>query len=461
MVLALFHSRLHPSWKGSAGDNSAEVDRKEDSLGVIPPENKLDEEIRHTPSTTRHAMQGPDDADTAAQLKANVLACSTNDPSKIHDFTDGLCDFIFYTTEKSYVNTRPGLPFREDDFLVHHLRIKAASSTSTAFGIDVTAEFRQQSLNDLQTPEGKHVVEGNWKSKVRSYAALDVRVSREEESNTHIVIKFLKKLKAMQAVLTKDADIGYIFLGVIIESMNGSARDALSSQQRFQRNESNEDERHHFFNKILREVEPHAVVFVTTYRKYYAGAEDSISRYGSVLPFTTPSVWNTSAVSEQPTFVDTLAFWSALDNVPGVPVMFSFSVAGRVCRPLNVQKLWTGNNVTGLCTTTSPGFITDYICENSNIHSGTLDGYNVQESLWNHAAGTLIGYDSNITMKKKMCSVFADYGFRGGWMLYDIEFMEKIPPCDIMVEKSESYYPVHFVKRILKGLHTDCAQLPI
>ncbi|XP_064473487.1 uncharacterized protein LOC135388096 [Ornithodoros turicata] len=426
--------------KGGGGDDDSDSDGQDStdppySIPPPPSDNAGTPAPGPTPTTT---TPWPLFDTVKHPLPSQPLICTVSharlDPIPT-SVPDGLCLFLMYRPARTPFTAPP-------DAVLTRFTALASKLSKTRCGIDIAQEIRQNAIGQLAS--SMSATTDLYKKKVYDYSALDfdITVAMSDADVTQF-IGFLKNFSSIQDYnrRTITGPFGYIFVGV-----SPIGRDSGDTfKDRVQR--------------IINEVKPDAILFLTTYLR------TDITKYNCRV--SAPSMWTDATMPDQPTFVKALELRNRLTIPANVAQLLSLTAHGRWAQfgPNQIPaKSDRGKPISfddnRICIATEASDIVGYTCANSGSENYSTyhdDRYvgnqdlcdekrlsRIIRSSWPEWTG---GYDSVRLMRLKMCMAYRDYGFRGGWVMFDLQlsdvsgycFVDGIPYGFIRAVKGYAY----------------------
>ncbi|XP_064476065.1 mucin-2-like [Ornithodoros turicata] len=342
---------------------------------------------------------------TKTPLDPQLMVCTSS--SVTSTVPDGLCHFYMY--RPSYA------PFKIST-------LKFEFST-TRFGIDIEQEVRSDAMKQLDTPSGMTSIRDLYRNGTLHFSVLDFDITTKT-SNAEVdqLIKFLKTISKVQFDEREGRNFGYLFVGVspIGSDSGNTIRDHVQ--------------------RIIEEARPDGILFLTTYVR--------LKSQGSECFIAAPSVWTvpTGTAPRQPTFVTsldlrrtlqipktTIQLLSLTPHTRGTymtldiyhPPSFDSNTACNVSLSEDMHQYSEviDHAVHDVEASANEGkfciygeYHDDYlkttgrdICDHVRLSRGVA--YNKK---WYE------GYDDVKLMKLKMCKAYREYGYQGGWVMFDI-----------------------------------------
>ncbi|XP_064476058.1 uncharacterized protein LOC135389949 [Ornithodoros turicata] len=380
-----------------------------------------------TPETTTSTTTTTTTSTTTTTVKpilnAKVFVCTANPTADVSlpSIPDGLCDFLMYRPTTVPFTSEPGDELKKFTELIPEFG-------KTHLGIDIRQEIRDAAISQLKEPSGKTALASLYKQGVQDYSTFDVDIYVDTtEDAVKDVIGFLQTIKAIQTEAKGDsAGFGYLFVGVSPLAHNISDDTATTKMWVH-------------FQRIIDEVMPDGVLFLTTYLRTHYKENRCRS--------TGPSLWTRAIMFDQPTFEDSLNFRKGLKIPANVTQLLSLSVHGRWSSYTEAQMPKTTTEKrkylelgdSRVCNETGIYDVVSYTCVNSThdrykAYRGdgsqdNLDYLRLTRVVRSSYPMWVGGYDSWGTMSMKMCKAYTEYGHRGGWVVFDLQLADVLDFC--------------------------------
>ncbi|XP_064473755.1 uncharacterized protein LOC135388258 [Ornithodoros turicata] len=351
------------------------------------------------------------EAPTPPTPEPNFLMCTLGRyqlSGSFFQLPDGLCSIVVL---RGYLDTSAcGKKFcsnavvRPYDWLMN--LTESGSYSRTRFGLDF---YKRGDANDegvistsatqLSTPDGRATFTTFFNSGLKDFGILGCVLSRNTtDQYIDDVSNVLTALRAVQIDASSGKEAGYIFLGVAPLYEGDYSNDSVLTSK---------------FHSMIRNVTPDIVLFRTT--AYYPsfGFTD--------CKVTAASLWDKAPLSTQPTFVDSLTFQNKVSLPKTTKRMLSFSISKRI------NSVISGSSDVG-SKCTSAGDIQPYeiLCNGSynsryEFEAEEMDKERLVAYQRRKDQLKVVYYDSEDTITQKMCKAAVDHGFRGGWVLFDMD----------------------------------------
>ncbi|XP_064473751.1 uncharacterized protein LOC135388255 [Ornithodoros turicata] len=347
---------------------------------------------------------------------------------------DGLCSIVVFSGGLQSDNTFYNTHSQKDYF--DSFRRTTKDFNRTQLGFDVMWSEHSSTANRLLTPEGHAAMLQYFKEGLRHYGTLDTEI----ESNTGVsyltdIISLLQELRSVQREATNGTNIPcFLFYGAaLLYHENFDAKMVAA------------------FNKVITSTQPDIVLFQTT---YFANYPDSPK-----CRVTGASLWDEAVVGEQPTFVGALKFRENITLPSRTVEMLSLTVCGRLSYNAHKSLSAMGDQ----CTM---GFNLDAysrVCPGGRY---TADfGENFLDAgrsvMWKKRKDKLEWhvFDNRQTVMTKACKSKMNFGFRGGWVVFNVECSDVGKICSDPLY-TDGFAFVHTVKEAMRTDFNSCSITP-
>lgn len=346
---------------------------------------------------------------------------------------EGLCHFVFLLmhvnarTNRIYYSGTASDPLDDQTFY-----LAARTSARTRYGISIARTKVYDASIMFQTPGGSAALRKLWDMNIRHYGCLDEVLSGDtDDMDVKNAIKLLKAFRTLQGSFRQHQKElpSFIFLGVSVQHSAGSTKNPKLER---------------YFNKLMSDASPDAVVFVTSY--------SSLSRSGCRV--TGPNLWKDDSTHGQPTFVSALEFQRSVTLPDGVRALMSFSVYGRSYTSFRMHPFTVLNGQGSNCKDAGLADRQQF-CFNQTGDSLRTDYALQQEYLLTKPNNVLYVYDSVKTIEKKMCWSAVNYSYDGGYAMYGVEMTDVGNRCGDLKHGGD-YALLSYVKELLAVTFTAC-----
>ncbi|XP_064473771.1 uncharacterized protein LOC135388272 [Ornithodoros turicata] len=318
--------------------------------------------------------------------------------------------------------------------------------STTRCGIDIREAIRPEAMAQLNTTTGVAATRSLYAKQVFHYSTLDFEVTVNTTSaDVGQLINFLLKLGKIQLDNKKNSrNFGYLFVGVspVGRDSGNTMRDHVQ--------------------RIINEGQPDGILFLTTYLR----EPDDVCRVAA------PSVWTKPAFSDQPTFVHSLDFRRRLHIPKKMTQLLSLTPHGRFStfftnrRPTSDAEKKMNFDLLLECGASTISSAIYYTCKNSgeqdyhHFHNASLtqdpdvcDPIRLSRLIRSPEYELYIGYDSVRLMKLKICKAHREYGYQGGWVVFDLQLGDLYQYC---FEPKRSFGFVRAVRTCMDERRSSC-----
>ncbi|XP_064476095.1 uncharacterized protein LOC135389997 isoform X2 [Ornithodoros turicata] len=351
---------------------------------------------------------------------------------------DGLCSMVVL---RGYLDPHYGSTFSSAGSSVMYdqwLKTLARGGTynRTRFGLDIfdprikDDDGIHETAGQLSTPAGRTSFETFFKSGFVDFGILGAIVSHNTpDQYIDDISDALAALRAVQADAANGTETGYIFLGVAPLYGGNYGDDSVLISK---------------FHNMIRKVTPDIVLFRTT--AYYDRFQLNDCKV------TAPSLWDKAPLSTQPTFVDSLRFQSMVSLPRTTKRMLSFSLSKRLNSGSDTSDIGSG------CVSAYDIPPYEILCNGSyllgEVEPEEVDKERSVAYQRRKDGSKVLYYDTADTTMQKMCKATANHGFRGGWVLFDLDY-GGVMSCT-GVEKSDGFALVHAVEANMRKEFESC-----
>ncbi|XP_064473754.1 uncharacterized protein LOC135388256 isoform X2 [Ornithodoros turicata] len=397
--------------------------------------SKTNEEEDTTATTTRAS-----EADVSTEpewLRDNspIVMCAMGSKKLILALLipDGLCNIVVYSgglqSDNTFYNTHSQRGY------FNLFRRVTGAFKRTLLGLDVVWSDHSSTTNKLSTTDGRAAMLQYFKEGFRNFGTLDTEIeSNTGDSYLTDIISLLQGLRSVQMEAPNRTNMPcFLFYGVALLYQGAKDFDAKMVAA---------------FNKVLTNTQPDIVLFRTTYL--------TNNHYSHKCRVTGTSVWDEAVVGDQPTFVGALKFRENITLPSRTREMLSFTVCGRLSHHRN-------QTLSGMGAQCKMGINIDSyprVCPGAHytkdygeefLDTGRLVAY--RKSNDGH---TWHVYDNRQTIMAKACMSKMNFGFRGGWVVFNVECSDLGKLCGHPLSKDVFAF-VHTVKHAMRTSFNSCS----